>query len=80
MSVPTIMLTPDTIWKKNSVVGVPCPPFTTLVLFIFTILLGDKFLDLTSHDVCDVVGVSYSCYGLGVSTNSYDSSSPSDIS
>ena len=73
------MLAPDTLGKKYGVVGLPCPLFRALVLFIFTSLLGDEFLDLTSGDVCGVVGVPYSCSSLGVSTDSSDSSSPSDI-
>ena len=44
-------------------------------------LLGDKFLDITSSDVCDGVGAPYSFFGLGVYIDVYSSyySSPSDI-
>ena len=50
-----------------------------LVLFIFTYLLGDKFLDITSGDVYSIVGGLYSCSGIGVSIESSDYSS-SDMS
>ena len=51
----------------------------TLVLFIFTDLLGYEFLYITSRDVCSVVGLSYSCYSVRVSVDSSDSPTPSDI-
>ena len=50
-----------------------------LILFVFTSLLGDKFLDLTSGNVCSVVGVLYPFSTLGVSIDSSDSYYSSDI-
>ena len=75
MSIQAIMLGPNIIGKTFGVFRLPCPLFTTLVLFIFIDLLGYEFVDITSGDVCGIVGVPYSCFGLGVSTDSSDSSS-----
>ena len=56
MSAPAIVFIAGTVRTQFWLVDLPCPLFTMLVLLVFTNSLGDKSLDITSRDVCSVVG------------------------
>ena len=67
-----IVLTAGTLGTKCGLVRLPCPLFTTLVLLIFTKILGDRSRDLTYGTVGELC--THSCFGASV--DSSDSSSP----
>ena len=71
----TVVFTVGTVEKKIGLVELPCPLITALVLLIFTKILGDRSYYLTSSTVGDLCKCSYS----GVSVDSLDTSSPSEI-
>ena len=55
MSAPAIVFAAGTVETKFWIVELPCLLFTALVLLVFTEVLGDKSLVLTSGEVCCVV-------------------------
>ena len=54
MSAPAIVFAAGIVGKKIWLIRLPCPIFTVLVLLVFTKLLGDRSLDLTSEAISEL--------------------------